>query len=317
MIISASRRTDIPAFYADWFINRMREGHLFVQNPFNAHKHSKVNLSPDVVDAIVFWTKNPKPLLRHLEELDELGFKYYFQFTLTGYPKAIEPSVPQFEEVISTFKELSNRLGADRVVWRFDPIIISDITDADFIFNNFERIAEQLQKYTKRVMISFADFYKKVLRNLNRVENEMNIKFYDVSANEDQINRISSYLSEIAHNNSIQIFSCAEEYDLSGCGIEHGKCIDDGLLKDLFGVALNVQKDKHQREACGCVQSQDIGQYNSCIHDCVYCYANYNKNVAHRNKSLHDPDSPFLVGNNNHVQQIPKEEKENQLKLSI
>jgi DNA repair photolyase len=315
MIISASRRTDIPAFYTSWFMNRIREGYLFVQNPFNAHKYSRVDLSPHKVDAVVFWTKNPRPILQHLDELDQKGYRYYFQFTLTGYPSAIEPSVPKIDAGLSTFKELSNKLGADRVVWRFDPIILSDITNKDFILRNFERIAKELSNYTKRVVVSFADFYKKVTNNLHRVENEMHIKFYDISLNMDQINRISSHLSEIAHKNSMQIFSCADKYELSKFGIKHGKCIDDDLIKDLFGIALHVQKDKSQRDECGCVQSQDIGQYNSCIHDCVYCYANYNKHMAHRKQSLHDPNSPFLLGNGNQTQQVHKKEKGDQLSL--
>ena len=316
MIISASRRTDIPAFYSDWFMNRIREGYLFVQNPFNAHKYSKVDLSPNAVDAIVFWTKNPQPMLKYLDELDGMGFNYYFQFTLTGYPSSIEPSVPPVEEVKASFKELSKRLGAERVVWRFDPIIISDITSENVILKNFKEISDELQEYTKRVMISFADFYKKVLKNLSNLEHEMNIKFYDISLSRDQVSRVSSNLAEIARKNSMQIFSCAEEYDLLEFGIEHGKCIDDGLINKLFGFALNAPKDKYQREACGCVQSQDIGQYNSCIHDCVYCYANFNKNMAHKNKMSHDPHSPFLLGNG-HFSEESKEKREDQLRLHI
>ena len=294
-------------------MNRIREGYLFVQNPFNAHKHSRVDLSSHQVDSIVFWTKNARPILQYLDELDQKGYKYYFQFTLTGYPKSIEPSVPSIDASLSTFKDLSKKLGAERVIWRFDPIIISDISKEDFILRTFEKIAKQLHNYTKRVVISFADFYKKVTNNLNRLEKESNIKFYDVSCNMEQINRISSYLSEIAHSNSMQIFSCAEKYELSQFGVKHGKCIDDDLIRKLFGIAIDVQKDKFQREECGCVQSQDIGQYNTCIHDCVYCYANFNKNMAHSQWSLHDPSSPFLLGNGNQTQ-MPKE-KEAQLSL--
>lgn len=309
MIISASRRTDIPAFYALWFMNRIRDGYLFVQNPFNAHKYSRVDLSPQKVDAIVFWTKNPRPILQYLDELDQKGYRYYFQFTLTGYPQVLEPSVPKIDVGLNIFKELSKKLGADRVVWRFDPIILSDITNEDFILRTFERIAKDLCNYTKRVVISFADFYKKVTNNLQRVENEMHIKFYDISLHMDQIIRISSYLSEIAYKNSMQIFSCAEKYDLAKYGVEHGKCIDDNLIKNLFGNSLHVKKDKYQREECGCVQSLDIGQYNTCTHDCVYCYATYNKQMAHIKRSLHDPDSPFLIGNDKHrpPQQIKKD----------
>jgi DNA repair photolyase len=314
MIISASRRTDIPAFYAEWFIKRIREGYLFVQNPRNAHKYTKVNLSKDAVDAIVFWTKNPYPILKHLDELSLLGYKFYFQFTLNGYPPVIESSVPQFDEIISIFKRLSSKIGAEKVIWRFDPIIISDITTEEYIIKNFERIAGLLRNHTNKVVISFADFYKKVTKNFDKVKHETGIEFYDVNLNIEQINRISTLLAQIAQNNSMQIFSCSEEYDLSRFGIQHGKCIDDDLLKQLFGVVLKTSKDKSQRDACGCVQSQDIGQYNSCIHDCVYCYANFNKHVSHRNKTMHDPNSPFLIGEGK-PKEIEKIKKGEQMKL--
>jgi hypothetical protein len=232
MIISASRRTDIPAFYADWFMNRIKEGYLFVQNPFNTHKYSRVNLSKEAVEAIVFWTKNPRPILKHVDELTDMGFKYYFQFTLTGYPSAIESSVPRFAEIISTFKDLSNKIGAEKVIWRYDPIIISDVSPEDFIVKNFERIAGELRNHTKRVIISFADFYKKVVKNLDKLNNQASIKFYDINLNTEQINRISSQLSEIAHRNSLRIFSCSD-YDLSCFGISHGKCIMMILRKTL------------------------------------------------------------------------------------
>lgn len=297
MIISASRRTDIPAFYAEWFINRLRAGYLLVQNPFNAHKLSRIELSPDKVVAIVFWTKNPKPLLKYLKEIDNLGYRYYFQFTLTGYPRLIEPSLPPVIEILSTFKKLSEEIGAKKVIWRYDPIIISDITDEKFLVKNFENLARDLNKFTKRVVISFADFYKKVIKNLDRVQKASNIKFYDVNLAPEQIFRISKKIADIAKEYSLEILSCAEKIDLSSCGINHGKCIDDDLLKHLFSIALSAAKDKYQRDECGCVESRDIGQYNSCTHSCIYCYANYNKDLAKQNKMKHDPTSPTLVGN--------------------
>lgn len=279
-------------------MNRIREGYLCVQNPFNAHKYTKVSLSNDSVDAIVFWTKNPYPLLKYLDELSSMGYKYYFQFTVTGYPSIIESSVPKFEDVVSVFKQLSIKIGKDKVIWRFDPIIISDITPEEYIIASFKKIARILHSYTDRVVISFADYYKKVVKNLNVLEHNRKIKFYDISSNINQIKRISSFIAEIAQMYSLHIFSCSEEYDLSYFGIEHGKCIDDDLLSELFGFKYNFVKDKNQRQQCGCVKSQDIGQYNSCIHDCIYCYANDNKTLAHKNKLINDPSSPFLIGNN-------------------
>lgn len=308
MIISASRRTDIPAFYAEWFMNRLREGFLFVQNPFNAHKLSRIELSPDKIDAIVFWTKNPKPLLKYLKEIDEMGYNYYFQFTLTGYPKQLEPSVPLIDEILSTFKQLSEQIGPQKVIWRYDPIIISDITDEKYILKNFENLTKILSNHTRRVVISFADFYKKVLRNIDKITNEQNINFYDINLRPDQIENISKFISSIAKEHSLDIFSCAEKLNLSHCGINHGKCIDDELISELFGIRFDISKDKNQRDECGCVQSKDIGQYNTCTHDCLYCYANNDKKLASKNKDSHDPSKPTLIGNGIPIEQGAKKQ---------
>lgn len=289
-------------------MNRLRAGFLLVQNPFNAHKFSRVELAPDKIDAIVFWTKNPKPLLKHLKEIDAMGYKYYFQFTLTGYPNQIEPFVPHLNETLSTFKQLSEQIGARKVVWRFDPIVISDITDEKYILSNFEKLTKTLCNYTKRVVISYADFYKKVLKNIDKMTKEHNIKFYDINLTPDQIERISLNISNIAKEHSLEIFSCAEKLNLSHCGINHGKCIDDELISKLFGLRLDISKDKNQRDECGCVQSKDIGQYNTCTHVCLYCYANNDKTLASKNKDKHDPSKPTLIGNGIPISLVEKKQ---------
>ena len=296
MIISASRRTDIPAFYAEWFMNRIREGHLFVRNPFNAHQIRRVDLSPDKVDVIVFWTRNPQPIHGYLDELDERGYRYYFQFTLTAYPNLLEPSVPPMRELLASFKALSRKVGAEKVVWRFDPIILSDVTSEDSVIGNFERLARELGNATSRVVISFVHLYKSVLRNLDRIGKEQGVSFYDSERSVEQVQRIAATLADAARTNSIEIVSCAEKLDLSAEGVGHGKCIDDRLIERLFGISVSDRKDKNQREACGCVDSQDIGQYNTCAHDCVYCYATFNKREARENRALHYPKGPFLIG---------------------
>jgi DNA repair photolyase len=296
MIISASRRTDIPAFYAEWFMNRVREGYLFVQNPFNAHRFTKVDLSPSNVEAIVFWTKNPAPLLGYLDELDAMSCRYYFQFTINAYPRLIEPSVPDEERLLSTFGELSARIGAERVVWRFDPVLISDITSEAVILETFARLASRMRGQTERVVISFARFYRTVKSRLGRAQKEAGVCFSDISANSGEIYSIAREMARIAQSNSMYVTSCAEKLDLSELGIEHGKCIDDGLLKKVFGIDIYPTKDPHQRKECGCVRSQDIGQYDTCLHGCLYCYANPNKNRAQRSRVLHDPKSPYLIG---------------------
>ncbi|MCG6536400.1 MAG: DUF1848 domain-containing protein [Syntrophales bacterium LBB04] len=295
MIISASRRTDIPAFYSDWFINRIREGHLFVKNPFNVHQVRRVDLSPDNVDVIVFWSKNPQPIINRLDELDDRGYRYYFQFTLTGHPKLLEQFVPPMRELLSTFKMLSKKIGAEKVVWRFDPVVLSDVTPEYAIVENFDRLARELRGSTSRVVISFVHLYNRVARNLDRVMKEQGVRFYDGSRTVEQVKRIAAALAQIARANSIEIVSCAEKLDLSGVGIEHGKCIDDRLIERLFCITVSHKKDKYQREDCMCVESQDIGQYNTCAHDCIYCYATFNREEARKNRTLHDPESPFLT----------------------
>jgi hypothetical protein len=290
MIISASRRTDIPAFYATWFMNRLREGYVLVRNPFNGHD-SRVDLTPESADVIVFWSKNPRPLMGHLDDIDAMGHKYYFLFTLNNNPKILEPSVPCFDKLAAAFRELSNRLGSDRVVWRFDPILITSITPEEFIINNFEKIARELRTYTKRVIISFCDYYSKVKANLGKLESQRGIVCKDISGDMPRKQRIASSLADIARANSMEIFSCAEYGDLSSCGLRRSKCIDDELIRSIFGVSVSPAKDKGQRKECGCVPSRDIGAYNTCGHGCVYCYATIKSGML-----LHDPESPWLSG---------------------
>jgi DNA repair photolyase len=304
MIISASRRTDIPAFYSEWFMNRIREGYLYNVNPFNAHQFKRIELGSDYVDAIVFWTKNPEPLIKHLDELDQRGYRYYFQYTLTGYGKDFESGVPIKEKSIDTFKKLSEKIGSQKMIWRYDPIILSDKTSIDFHENNVESIARQLSGYTGRIVISFLDIYKKIVRRLQYLEDEKNIHIEDINNKQEIILRLSKIIKDIAINNQYDVFSCAEAIDLSSVGIEHGKCIDCDFINAAFGCNLRFDKDKHQRAECGCVESVDIGMYNTCKHNCEYCYANSSKKVIANNCNLHDDNSPTLVGN------VELEEKE-------
>lgn len=297
MIISASRRTDIPAFFADWFMNRVRAGSVEVRNPFNKAQASRVSLFPVDVDAIVFWTKNPAPLMKHLDELDSMGYKYYFLYTLNGYPALLEPRVPSCEDSVSTFRALSGRLGAGRVIWRYDPIIITDATPEEYIVSNFTRLAGQLEGAAKRVTFSFAviDGYRKVIANMERFSREHGMKFEDITGKPDVVRRLASAIADIARRHSMDIYSCADPNDLSAYGIRHGKCIDDGLIRELFGIEVGHGKDKNQRSACGCVQSRDIGQYNTCLHGCVYCYATSGALEAVANYQRHDPMAPSML----------------------
>jgi DNA repair photolyase len=295
MIISASRRTDIPALYPEWFMNRIREGYCLVRNPFNPNQVKRVDLSPHNVDVIVFWTKNPQPMLGCLDELVGRGYRYYFHFTLTAHPKIIEPFIPPELELVHAFKTLSGKIGADKMIWRFDPIILSDITPEQKIIDTFRRLAWELRGSTGRVVISFVHLYRSVIRNLQRVEKESGVRFYDDARSVEQVREIAARLAEIAHAHSIEITSCAEKLDLTDAGVAHGTCIDDRLMKRIFGIDVSDRKDKYQRENCLCVESQDIGAYSTCTHGCVYCYAASNKLETRKNRSSHDPKGPFLI----------------------
>lgn len=293
MIISASRRTDIPAFYHRWFMNRIRDGFLLTRNPFNANQISRVSLKPQDVDVIVFWTRNPSKLLHELPELDRLGYRYYFQYTITGYPRKIEKAVPKPSMAIETFSQLSNLIGKNKVIWRYDPILISNQVDINEHKRLFLKIATLLAGKTERVVISFSDFYKKTEKNLGVLEN---FSYSDITKNKEQLLELSSFMYDVANKNGMTIRSCAEHVDISSAGVEHGKCIDDALINKLFGLSINGEKDKGQREECGCVRSIDIGMYNTCLHECTYCYATFSQKNVINNKRKHDENSPFLIG---------------------
>ncbi len=275
MIISASRRTDIPAFYSDWFMSKVREGMVEVQNPFRADQIKTVSLRQEDVDIIVFWSKNPAPLVAYLKELDVRGFKYYFLFTINAYPGTIEPSVPPLMEVIDTFRGLSDRIGPGRVIWRFDPILITSITSEGYIADRFGEISDLLRGYTERVIISFAviENYRKVLRSMKRLRETAKIDYFDITTDSAGKRRIAGELHRIADGCNMEIYDCAEEDDLSDLGVKAGSCIDQDLISKITGISLNLKKDGSQRGACGCVKSRDIGRYDTCRHGCVYCYA--------------------------------------------
>jgi hypothetical protein len=286
MILSVSRRTDIPAFFSDWFYNRVKSGYVYVRNPFNIHQVSKIIINPEVVDCIVFWTKNPKYFNKSLNILDK--YCYYFQYTITGYGNKLEPNVPDLQNSINCFIDLSKKIGSKRIIWRYDPIIITDEININYHINHFENIAKLLSTYTKKCVISFVDFYKKSINNLAQ------IKYYELS--KSQIIFLVYKLKEICDKYCITLVSCAEEIDLTNQGVLPGKCIDDKLIKEVFGFSMNVQKDKNQRAECGCIASVDIGAYNSCLHGCLYCYANYNMIRVKENYYLHNPKSDILFG---------------------
>lgn len=301
IIISASRSTDIPAFYGDWFISRWEAGYIKWTNPFNGQP---LYVSFKNTRLVVFWTKNPRPMFKHLDYLDKNIPNYYFQFSLNDYDKEkYEAKVPSVESRIRTFKELSQRLGKKRVVWRYDPLILTKDIDVNELLRRVENIGNQIHEFTEKLVFSFVDIsiYKKVENNLNK-ENVPYIEW-----TEELMEEFANGISKINKNWNLKLGTCSEKIDLEKYGIVHNKCIDDDLMIELFsddktlmdflGVEIKQPdlfsdgeiiktrnlKDKGQREDCGCIMAKDIGAYNTCPHECNYCYANTSKEIAKKN----------------------------------
>lgn len=287
MIISASRRTDIPSYYSEWLINRLKEKYVLVRNPMNIHQVSKIDLSPDVVDAIVFWTKNPTPMLLYLEEIKD--YTYYFQFTLSAYGPDVEKNLPSKNKImIPTFQRLSKEVGKEKMIWRYDPIFFSKQYSMEYHCKYFEVLASKLGDYTEKCTVSFMDMY----RNTERNKKTLNIV---KDTYEMQVELLQRFV-EIAKEHGLYIDTCAEIGDFHNIGVEHAHCIDRERIERIGGFKLNVDKDTNQRAECGCVASIDIGAYNTCKNGCLYCYANYSANTVEKNFGMHNPKSPLLFG---------------------
>ena len=286
MILSVSRRTDIPQFYSQWFFHRLKEGSLCVRNPFNSRQISRIDLSPETVEFIVFWTKNPKPMLSRIKELGEIP--YYIQFTLTSYGKDVEPGLSEKEELLEVFKEAAGLCQAKRMVWRYDPIFLNDKYTEEFHIRRFERMAEALKGHTKKVVISFLDMYGKTKRNMKEIP--------VISLKEEDMLRIGAKLSAIGAACGMTMEACGGGVDFTSAGIRPGACIDRHMIEDISGRPVKYVGDKNQRAACGCMQSVDVGSYDTCLAGCVYCYANDSQKCVRRKWEGYDPFSPLLCG---------------------
>ena len=296
MIISASRRTDIPAFYAEWFMNRIRAGYCTVPNPFNRNQVSAVSLRPEDVEVIVFWTRNPRPLFPHLEELTGRGYRYYFQYTLLNNPRLIDPKSPPYESAAKTLCDLAALVGPERVIWRYDPIVLSNITGAAFHQANYALIAGLVAGHTRRSVVSIMDWYRKIDGRLRGIARQGAEVPPGPPTSQPEFGDLMRHLAAVARSHGMEIVSCAEDLALDVYGIRPGKCVDDEYIKSTFGIDVSGKKDPTQREACGCVVSRDIGMYDSCLFGCQYCYATGSFERAHQNHAEHDPRSPSLLG---------------------
>jgi len=296
VIISASRRTDIPAFYADWFMNRVKAGFCNVPNPFNRNQVSRISLNPDNVDIIAFWTRHPRPLFSHLDRLDSLGYRYYFQFTILNNPRFLDARGPSLRVSIHSFQKLARLIGADRLIWRYDPIIFTKFTGARYHNENYRKIAEMLNGYTHRSVISFVDIYRKNKKRLQKLEADDRPVINYSGKTSRRFDEMMHAIVDAAGSNGMSIQSCAEKVDLSAYGIRPGKCIDSQYIGEQFGIQVGEVKDPGQRELCGCVASRDIGMYNSCRFGCQYCYATNSYALARKNSQMHQLSSPSLLG---------------------
>jgi DNA repair photolyase len=301
VIASASRATDIPAFHHKWFFDRLQRGHVLWKNPYNGERQY---VSFAKARVFVFWTKNPERFMDRLDELDGKRLNYYFQFTLNDYEaEGLEPNVPPLGRRLEVFKRLSDKIGKDRVIWRFDPLLTTDKISSQALLDKVAKVAGELKNHTQRLITSFADIenYKKVERNLDAA----GIKWKNFA--QDDIPVIAKGLKQIGEHLGLEVLTCAEKLDLSEFGIEHAKCVDGDLMARLFPDDAELMKflglddyagtlfpsfqervsvklkDKGQRKECGCIVSKDIGQYDTCLHLCTYCYANSSPENVRRN----------------------------------
>ena len=285
MIINTGQRTDIPAFYARWFANRLREGFVCVRNPYDPAQVSRYRLDPSVVDVIGFCTKNPEPMFPHMDLLRDYG-QFWF-VTITPYGRDIEPNVPDKRHLLDCFRKLSDTVGVNAVAWRFDPIFLSERYAPEYHLRAFEQIASSLEGYTKTAVISFIDLYPKVRRNFPEAR----------EVAEEQRLALGREMIRLASAHGMTLKPCAEGDALAAFGADCGGCMRISDYERAIGKRLRAPKRKGARAECACYLSCDIGAYDTCRHLCKYCYANAEPARVLARSRMHDPESPFLIGN--------------------
>lgn len=285
MILNTGCRTDIPAYYSEWFYNRIMEGYVFARNPYYPNQVMKYRLDPEVIDCLAFCTKNPEPMLSRINEIRQ--FKQFWQVTITPYGKEIEPDVPNKEEVMKAFKVLSDLVGVRALSWRYDPIFITDRYSLAYHIDIFNEMAENLAGYVDNCVISFIDLYAKTRRNFRGVKEV---------AKEDRVILAKEFV-KIGKKHGMTIRSCCEGNALAEFGVDVSGCMTKAVIERAVGISLDMVKVKKQaREECDCLLGNDIGMYNTCGHGCIYCYANYDRKTVEQNMRQHNPNSPLLVG---------------------
>ncbi len=284
MILNTGLRTDIPGFFSEWFYNRIDDGFVYVRNPYAKNQIYSYRLDPELIDCIIFCTKNPKPMFENLEKIDK--FNQYWHITITPYEKEIEPNVPPMNDVLESFKYLSKKLGKENVTLRYDPIFINEKYTLEKHIESFEYIINSLSGYTTEAIISFIDLYEKTKRNFPKA----------IEVTKDERLKLGKEFAQIGKKNNITIKTCVEGSELDKFGIDSSGCMTKEVIERAINKNLNVPKQKARNGECYCLLNNDIGEYNTCGHGCLYCYANSNKRLVKRNLKLHDPKSPILIG---------------------
>ena len=284
MIISASRRTDIPAFHSEWMMNRLRSGYVLTRNPVCRDVIYKINLDPKRVDMLVFMSKDPRPIVRYLDEISDMGMRYCFQITINPYGKDLEPNVPHVVNILDSFKEISDKIGKESMTWRYDPVIINGRYDVEYHRSKFDLLCEELQGYTERCIFGTVDIHKKLegLRDGGTIG--------EISSS--TVDEIGEMMSDSVKERGMQLNYCCADVDLSRYGITSKGCVDKDYMARL-GVPSEISPPL--RDRCKCVKMVDIGHYDTCHHDCVYCYANMANNEI-RKKRSYDPNGEMLYG---------------------
>ncbi|MBR4471909.1 MAG: DUF1848 domain-containing protein [Erysipelotrichaceae bacterium] len=285
MILNTGSRTDIPAFYSEWFMNRIREGFVLVRNPYYPKQTTRYELDPSVVDVLVFCTKDPFNMLRYIDELKK--FRMYWNVTITPYGKDIEPNLRQKKDIMDSFIELSKKIKSDHIAWRYDPIFLNEKYNKEYHLMIFEKMCAYLKGYTDTVIISFIDLYEKTKKNFPSVK--------EVSY-EDQCDLCQNF-TDIVSRYGMRIKTCLENEGLKNYGADVSGCLTKETLEKATGLDLNVKDLSYARQGCKCLLGNDIGAYNTCMHLCKYCYANYDEKIVRDNFRKHDPKSPLLIGN--------------------
>ena len=302
MIISASYKTDIPTFYGEWFMNRLKAGYCKMANPYSQQIYT-VDLTPESVEGFVFWTKNVGPFLKHLLEVKSMGYPFFVQHTITGYPRELEYRVIDYIHTIDHMKALADVYGPHVAVWRYDPIVISSLTPSDWHLHNFEKLAQSLQGTTNEVVVSFAQIYKKTQRNMDWAAHEYSFTWSDHEAMAvSSVRHLISDLAEISRSRGMLLKICSQKAFLTPGITTEARCVDAERLEKVSGkIIVDRVELRGNRKECGCFASKDIGEYDTCPHGCVYCYAVQQRDLALERYKNHDPTGEFLFPPKNYL----------------